>query len=76
VGRSGRAVLLPNVLAEDRDGRAADRAGEAGARPLPLGPPVVAAQVRELLAQLREDTQLRLLTRREMATAGGKPTIR
>jgi len=36
----------------------------------------VAAHLRKLLAQQREDTPLRLLTKREMATVGGKLTIR
>jgi len=76
VGRSGPAILVLNVLTEDGGGLAADRVGEILARPLPLGSPGVAAHVRKLLAQQREDTPLRLLTKREMATVGGKLTIR
>ena len=46
---SGRPVLLLDVLAQDSDGRAADRPGEVGRRPQPVRPPVVTAHVRELL---------------------------
>jgi subtilase family serine protease len=46
---SGRAVLLLDVLAQDRDGGAAGGSGEVGRGPQMVCPPVVAAQVRELL---------------------------
>jgi hypothetical protein len=46
---SGGPVLLLDVLAQDRDGGSANRPGEVGRRPQPVRPPVVAAQVRELL---------------------------
>ena len=48
---SGRAVLLLDVLAQDGDRGAADGPGEVGPGSQPVRPPVVAAQVRELLAQ-------------------------
>ena len=76
MSRSGRAVLLLDVLAQDGDRGTADRPGEVGARPQSLGPPVVAAQVRELLPQPPGGHPLRLLTSREMATVGGKFTSR
>ena len=48
---SGGRVLLLEVLVQDRDGRSAGRAGEVRPGPQPSRPPVVPAQVRELLPQ-------------------------
>ena len=69
-------MLLLDVLAQDGDGCATDRAGEVRPGPQPFGPPVVPLQSRELLRNLREDTPLRLLTSREIATVGGTFTSR
>src|SRR6266581_9283995 len=51
MGRSGRLVLLFDVLAQDRDGCPADGASEVGPGPQASGPPVVLPQVREFLPQ-------------------------
>ena len=48
---SGRAVLLLDVLAQDGDRGAAGGPGDVGPGPQPVRPPVVTAQVRELLPQ-------------------------
>ena len=46
---SQRLVLLFDVLSQDTDWRAADRAGEVGRGPQPVRPPVVPCQAGELL---------------------------
>ena len=71
---SGGTVLLLDVLAQDREGRSADRPSEAEAGPKAFHPPVVVAQFGELLRIRREDTPVSELTNREIAAFGGRPT--
>jgi hypothetical protein len=68
MGPSGRPVLLFDVLAQDRDRCPAGRSSEVRPGPQASRPPVVLPQVRDSCRSRREDTPLRLLTSREMAS--------